>query len=1356
MSHTPEQRTAIRGAIEGLSIKDVATAGRALLDALGYRSPKTLDAPSEPSQFLGALEMDSGKFEGLDRWRSVHFLFQLTGDELPALSRGGEPATGEAFQRGAIDSFVFVALDLDDEPWSRRQLVAIVRAFNRGFAMPAILLFRHAGSATLAVIDRRANRRDPSRDVVGGRISLVKDIDLANPHRAHVEILADLSLSALAARKTPSDFRTLYDLWLDTLSAAELNKRFYEELADWFAWASTRAAVSFSKGQGTGEGAKEIALIRLLTRLMFVWFIKEKRLVPEALFDASALAKLLKEPPASTPKGHGYYLAVLQNLFFATLNTEMNEPGGPINRRWRHDEGGQSKDYLGHHVFRHATLFAEPAKALKAFESVPFLNGGLFECLDCEVGADDPRKDLAEHERGRLILRIDGFSDQPDKQPRLPNALFFGLHKNVDLSDYFGKRRVVDVAGLVDLFERYKFTVEENTPLEEEAALDPELLGKVFENLLASYNEDTKTTARNKSGSFYTPREVVDFMVDEALVAWLLPKLPGELDLKRPRSQGLDFGAMPGELDVSSPSPHPSSKVGADDEAGLRALLSFASRSHDFTPAQVDALIAAIESCKAIDPAVGSGAFPLGLLQKLVHVLDVLDPGGEKWRARNRLYYERRLAEAENIPAASERAAEIDKARAALADFDAKFEGGHYPDYTRKLFLIDRCLHGVDIQPIAVQIAKLRCFISLAVEQKENPERPNRGITPLPNLEAKFVAANTLTPLHRERQLQLVDPRVDETRSELDRQFHALFAAPNAAAKRKVQTRINELLEALATLMRDSRVITSDEAALVSRWRPFDANAFAPFFDAALMFGIKPGVDEGWFDIAFANPPYIRQEKIESFRVNDRPVIAKAQLKADYKTYSGTADIYVYFYERALRLLKPAGALAFITSNKWYRAAYGKGLRELLSTHARILKIIDFGDAPVFEAIAYPTILVGTRKSAPGKPAPSETIQSLNWSTLAGEDPQEAVKHFPDRFAAEAFAMPQVDLSPAGWQLEPKAERDLLARLRAGGTPLGEWCKGRFYRGVLTGLNAAFVIDGAKRLELIAADPNSAEIIRPFLRGRDVKRWKVEPADKWLIFVPWHFPLQDDDTISGSSATAEAAFKRGYPAVYQHLVSWKSELSSRNKAETGISYEWYALQRWASGYWREFSEPKIFVPAIEQRCAYAVDRDGFFGNDKTSIIVSDKAEFLCGILNSAYSWWITKQEFSSKQGGFYEFKPMYVGALPVPHATDEQEAAVTLVSRALIAGADRPRLEALVNAFVYELFFAEELHARNLHPFAAARDAGLMKLTDLEGPTLARVADDWSRCLADPAHPLYATLFDLQSIDSVRIIEGRG
>ena len=1315
MSHSVGHLSTIRAAVSGLASVDFASAGRNLLDAMGYRSPKTLDAPEMPGQFIAALGMDVALFE-TSRWRAIHFLFQLTGDELPSLSRGGEPATSVAFQREAIDSFVFLAIDLDEGGWSRRQLVAIARALNRGFAMPAIVLFRHGGHATLTVIDRRANRRDASRDVVGGRISLVKDINLTRPHRAHIEILADLSLAALARRKAPADFRALYDLWLETLSAAELNKRFYEELADWFAWASTSAPLTFPKGQGSGEGAMEIGLIRLLTRLMFVWFIKEKGLVPEALFDAPSLAKLLKESPASTPDSHGYYLAVLQNLFFATLNTEMFE------RRWRQDSAGQSKDYLGHHVYRHAALFAEPENATEAFATVPFLNGGLFECLDTEIASDDPRGGLAERERQRIILRIDGFSDQPDKQPRLPNALFFGGAKGVDLSIWFEKAKAPrNVPGLIDLFERYKFTVEENTPLEEEAALDPELLGKVFENLLASYNEDTKTTARNKSGSFYTPREVVDFMVDEALVAFLLPKLPRELDLQ----------------------------AAGDEESRLRSLLNFASRSHEFSPAQVEALIAGIEGCKAIDPAVGSGAFPLGLLQKLVHMLDVLDPGGERWKARNRLYYERRLAEAESIPAAHERATEIETAEAALADFDAKFTSGHYPDYTRKLFLVDRCLHGVDIQPVAVQIAKLRCFISLAVEQKDDPSRTNRGITPLPNLEAKFVAANTLTPLHRS-QGHLVDPAVFDKQRALRESNRAFFAASNGTAKRREQKKIKELRAGIADLLTRDGAFAGEDARKLVAWDPFDPNAFAPFFDGEWMFGLDASANEGWFDIALANPPYIRQEKIESFRVNDKPVIAKAQLKVDYKTYAGTADIYVYFYERALRLLKPEGALAFITSDKWYRLPYGKGLREWLSSNARILKIVEFDDAPVFDAIAYPTILIATRKSAPGKSGPNDLIQALNWTPVSGEDLKESVKSFPDQFNDKSFVVPQQQLLPSGWQIEPQARRGLLEQIQTSGRPLLSLVGGRVSRGITTGLNDAFVLSQEERAVLLAKHPALERIIVPYIGGREVKRWHVDSSGNWLIKIESSANLQHP--WSGmADREAEECFRKTWPAVFERFTAGTMRQRLMERDDQGRYY--WELR--SCKYWNDFRLPKIISTKISSEPTFAIDIDGFVLANTSYFLQSDDSFYHSAILNSSVSGYYCRKVFASKQGGFYEVQPVPLETFPIPNASDEHRKMLSVLAKSLYTGAERPHLEALINAFVYELFFANELHARNLHPFAVARDSELMKLADFGGPALAHAANQWARHLIDPAHPLYATLFNLQTIDAVRIIEGR-
>jgi adenine-specific DNA-methyltransferase len=544
-----------------------------------------------------------------------------------------------------------------------------------------------------------------------------------------------------------------------------------------------------------------------------------------------------------------------------------------------------------------------------------------------------------------------------------------------------------------------------------------------------------------------------------------------------------------------------------------------------------------------------------------------------------------------------------------------------------------------------------------------------------------------------------------------------------------------------------------EDARKLAAWDPFDPNAFAPFFDGEWMFGLDASSDEGWFDIAFANPPYIRQEKIQSFQINGKPVVSKSQLKEDYETFSGTADIYVYFYERALRLLKPKGALAFITSNKWHRAGYGKGLREWLSTHARILKIIDFGDAPVFEAIAYPTVLVATRKAVPSRPLPSETIQVLNWTPVEGEDVKESVKRFPERFAAEAFAIPQAELSAAGWQLEPPADRNLLATMRNRGRPLGDWCEGRFYYGVKTGLNQAFVVDGVKRAELIAADPKSEELMKPYIAGQDVKRWFVETADQWLIFIPWHFPLHDDPSITGASERAEREFRRQYPAIYSHLCEYKTALTARAQSEVGVRYEWYALQRYRPNYWREFAKPKIVYPDIYLHQRFAYDVSGSFGANTTYFIPTD-ARWLTAVLNSNAVEWFYRAISTSIRGGYMRAFSQDIQRIPVPQVAPEQATLLTIVVDAILAGAEQTRVEALVNALVYELFFPDELHARKLYPFATARDAGLGNLADLEGAALGRAVDEWSRCIADPASPLYATIFDLQSIDSVRIIEG--
>jgi hypothetical protein len=190
-------------------------------------------------------------------------------------------------------------------------------------------------------------------------------------------------------------------------------------------------------------------------------------------------------------------------------------------------------------------------------------------------------------------------------------------------------------------------------------------------------------------------------------------------------------------------------------------------------------------------------------------------------------------------------------------------------------------------------------------------------------------------------------------------------------------------------------------------------------------------------------------------------------------------------------------------------------------------------------------------------------------------------------------------------------------------------------------------------------------------------------------------------------------------------------------------------------YWDEFFLPKIISTKISSEPTFSVDTEGFVLANTSYFLQSDSSFYHAAVLNSSVSNYICRKVFASKQGGFYEVQPAPLEKFPIPDALDEQKTAISTLAKSLHAGADRPRLEALINAFVYELFFADELHVRNLRPFAAAHDAGLMNLAALEGPALARAADDWSHHLADPAHPLYATLFDLQSIDAVRIIEGR-
>lgn len=1340
-------RSSIDNAVRAFADAPLQEAGLGLLDALGYRSAKSIALDGNPDTFAREIDHENklaAKPACFDKWQEVQFLFQLTNDEIPMLGRGQTNFDlQEKYGRSIVDSFVFLAIALDGEDWKRGALAGITRAVNALFAMPVMILFKHGSRFSLAASERRPNRRDSSRDVQTGRISIVLGVSTEQPHRGHLSILAKLDWRTMKPR--PSNFDDLYAGWRAALSTKTLNETFYKELSHWFFWAERQ--VAFPEGAvriENGKARNEIPLIRLLTRVIFCWFIKERGLIPETLFRLDDVRSLLKDDPGEALDQSNYYRAILQNLFFATLNTEMGD-----GRKWRSkgSGGGQDGHHMVHSLYRYQNLFADPDAALALFRKVPFLNGGLFECLDREVTekelARDP--DLAKRAPDGKRLRVDGFSDHPKNPLNVPNRIFFGDEVKVDLNDiYETKGKAYTAKGLFTLFDDYVFTVEENTSVEEEVALDPELLGKVFENLLASYNEETSTNARKKSGAFYTPRYVVDYMVRETLAHQfsraLMAARPADMGGIKPRSEALDLGPAPGELAMDRPAQKTKADEARDEfSTRVRALLDPTQPAPAFSDKETDTLIAAIEDLKVLDPACGSGAFPMGMLQALMDVLRRLDPDNARWKKALRAPLERRVADARNYDV-TRREAELDEAEAALAAFDEEFADNDLADYVRKLHLIEKCLYGSDIQPIAILIAKLRFFISLAVEQKPHEGRNNLGIKPLPNLETKLVAANSLIPLERPKQDDLfANPRIQELERDIEDATQRHFGARTMKTKRKYRDLIQSYRDELSEILEHEHSLKHEDALKAAAWNPFDQNATAPFFDPLWMFQMHDG-----FDVVIGNPPYVRHEKFKDQKPELQRFYGQKDSKGDpLGSYAGTADYLVYFIERGIRLLKPGGAFSYITSNKWYRAKYGKNLRYWMQQHTDLQTIIDFGDASVFDAVAYPTIIVALRRD--GGVTAGHRFRALNWQELGDDADEEKFWTYLD---GAGFTMPQVALEGDGWQIEPTAKRDLLARIRAAGVPLGDYAEGRIYRGLLTGYNDAFVIDGETRAALIAREAKSAEIIKPFLRGRDVKRWQVEPQDLWLIQIESSANVKHPWTGLGEKA-AEQKFAEIWPAIHAHMTAEPHRSALIKRYDKG-QYFWELR---ACAYWKAFGDSKIYYPDIYERQSFAWDADGLIAGN-TAYFIPTNERWMCAVLNSQVIEWFYRQVSNAIRGGYLRAFTEVMQNIPIARSEIlQQDLTDTLV--AALVESPNPALEQLLNGLVYELYFPDDLHARGLHLFDAARKAGLDRLSGLEGAKLAQAAAEFTSQHLAPSQTLRVMLSDLQTLDVVRIIEGK-
>lgn len=631
----------------------------------------------------------------------------------------------------------------------------------------------------------------------------------------------------------------------EAFSVEKLTKEFYNDLFKWYQWTlTTEVGITFPNDTATSDDDRvklEEQMIRLITRLLFVWFIKQKHLVPDELFKTDKLSEILKDFDPNNTSDGSYYNAILQNLFFATLNKAVTER-----------EFAKLVDKRDIKTrYRYAEMFTiSEEEVLNLFRPIPFLNGGLFECLDKEESTDG------------IKYHLDGFS-RSDKRfsngnfkhrAFIPNAVFFGDGNN---------------EGLIPLLERYNFTVEENVPNEVQVALDPELLGNVFENLLGAFNPETKESARKQSGSFYTPKEIVAYMVDESLISYLQSKFS---DLEEALIRQLfEQEVLPDSL--------------AQD-----AVLC-------------ERIATQLRAVKILDPACGSGAFPMGILNRMVEILEKLDTKNKETH------------------------------------------------HDLKLHLIEECIYGVDIQTIASQISKLRFFISLIVEQEtmdlSKPEE-NYGVLPLPNLETKFVAANTLIGMKsKPAQLTIFDKEeIENTKQELLKVRKEHFYAKSASAKKKLRDQDAQLRDKLAKLLKESGEYAPEDAVQFAQWNPYDQNASSPFFDPEWMFGLSK--ENGGFDITIGNPPYGAK-------------LSKPEIDYYKKSYNNkTSETAILFIEKGLNLTSAKGSLFYIIPKSFTYASNYSSIRNYVEEELDIL--VDCGKA--FEKVKLEACIVALKRDS--------------------------------------------------------------------------------------------------------------------------------------------------------------------------------------------------------------------------------------------------------------------------------------------------------------------------------------------------------------------------------------------------------
>ena len=866
------------------------------------------------------------------------------------------------------------------------------------------------------------------------------------------------------------------------------------------------------------------------------------------------------------------------------------------------------------------------AKVKTTFAHVPYLNSSLFEPTETE----------------QQTIFIGNLRERT-----LP--IFAGTV----LKDNQGNKRVGELNALAYLFEfldAYKFDRDEleNPQEDSEKLINASVLGLIFEKINGY-----------KDGSFYTPSFITMYMCRETIRRAIVQKFN---EVKGWNCQTLD---------------------------------DLYERIEDKREANT-----IINSLKICDPAVGSGHFLVSALNEIIAIKSelrvLLDSSGKSLKdyrveVRNDklLVYD----DEGNLFAYHPHNKEKQRVQQAL--------------FHEKQTIIEGCLFGVDINPNSVTICQLRLWIELL---KNAYYREDGNLETLPNIDINIKCGNSLISrfaldVDVKQVLQKQKFSIEQYRNavqtyrnaenkEQKREMETLIAKIKAGfsanllignpKKVKLRQLQGELynLENQGLLFEETKTEQKAREKKVTKLNNEIDKLTAEIadiesgrlYDNALEWRFEfPEVlnDDGdfvGFDVVIGNPPYIRQEDIKEL---------KPTLQKTYQCYTGVADLFVYFYELGLNLLKPKGNLTYISSNKYFRAGYGEKLRQLLGDSTTIYNLIDFGDFPVFEeAIAYPSIITLSKNKSE-----NNQFQALSWDETKKQD----IARFATVLEQDGLIIAQENLKPDGWRLESSQILDLLAKLRNAGQPLGEYVEGRFYRGILTGFNEAFVIDRATRDRLINEHPSSAEVIKPFLRGRDVKRWCVDFAEQYLIKIE-SSENKEHPWSKLSEQEAEKIFDETYPAIYKHFSQFRKSLIKR--CDQGRFF--WELR--SCIYWQEFEQPKIVWGNLATSPQFSVDNKGMCICAPANLLVAENYQYLIAICNSRITQYIVSQNAAVRSGGFLEFKPMYVSQIPIIDATESQHTAIEkLVQKCLDAKKDDPNvdtseLEKQIDHLVYKLY----------------------------------------------------------------------